>query len=111
MNDKTELQTEASATEGLSSTEGASLSDLLCDDDMTEFAQEVLILYFKKFGAKMTWQLEDDFCGTPPLFEMMLSMLGSWRRTPFFKALGILVDSGKVKYWLDSEQNVWYDLT
>ena len=30
MCDKTELQTEASATEGLSSTEGASLSDLLC---------------------------------------------------------------------------------
>ena len=30
MSDKTELQTEASATEGLSSTEGASLSDLLC---------------------------------------------------------------------------------
>lgn len=30
MNDKAELQTEESATEGLSSTEGASLSDLLC---------------------------------------------------------------------------------
>lgn len=30
MSDKTELQTEASATEGLSSNEGASLSDLLC---------------------------------------------------------------------------------
>lgn len=30
MSGKTELQTEASATHGLSSTEGASLSDLLC---------------------------------------------------------------------------------
>lgn len=30
MSDKTELQTEAISTDGLSSTEGASLSDLLC---------------------------------------------------------------------------------
>jgi len=38
MSDKTELQSEVSATECLSSTEGASLSDLLCRHDCAVFA-------------------------------------------------------------------------
>jgi hypothetical protein len=46
MNDKTGLQSEASATEGLSSTEGASLSDLLSFSDT-----ELLRLAAKSIGG------------------------------------------------------------
>jgi len=55
MNNKTELQTESSATEGLSSTEGASLSDLLCEDCGKNFTRTSDYLKQKRTDPLFKW--------------------------------------------------------
>jgi hypothetical protein len=57
MSDKTELQSETSATEGLSSTGGASLSDLLCwrpIDDEAKCGRKRLLSLLNEAGMRRT---------------------------------------------------------
>jgi len=78
--------------------------------EMVTFASKVLVEYFKKFGAQTPGDMEDNFCGEPPAFEMFMNIQGRWRESPFYPALGHLVDKGIVRYWVDDNKVVWYNL-
>jgi len=78
--------------------------------NMVFFAANCLVKYFELFGAKRPGEMEDDFCGKPGLFEMMSNIQGRWRASPFYPALGHLVDMDIVYYWTDDTGDVWYDV-
>lgn len=78
--------------------------------EMVAFAANCLAKYFEIFGAKRPGDLEDDFCGQPGMFEMMSNIQGRWRESPFYPALGHLVDMGIVYYWKDEHGDFWYDI-
>lgn len=78
--------------------------------EMVSFAEECLSKYFKQFGAKRPGDLEDDFCGEPGIFEMMSNIQGRWRSSPFYPALGRLVDKQLLQYHQDEAGDVWYSI-
>ena len=77
-------------------------------DALVALCEKWLLEYLVAFGSKRPGDLEDDFCGEPGMFEMMSSLQGRWRASPFYPALGRLIDKGKVRWWLDDESTVWY---
>lgn len=77
MNDKTELQSEVSATQGLSSTVGASLSDSLCVADYIERVEDKSCpymkrakVYFKNGRSLSVIQGKGSYGGDAGLFEI-----------------------------------------
>jgi hypothetical protein len=77
---------------------------------MVTFAEKCLLEYFAQFGPKRPGDLEDDFCGEPGMFEMMSNFQGRWRSSPFYPALGRLVDKQQVQYRQDETGGIWYSL-
>lgn len=80
-------------------------------DAMVSFAEECLYAYFKEFGPKRPGELEDDFCGCPSTVEILTNFQGHWRESPFYPALGHLVDKKIVYFWIDESGDIWYDIT
>lgn len=78
--------------------------------EMVAFAEECLLKYFERFGPKHPGDLEDDFCGEPGLYECMTNLQGRWRSSPFYPALGRLVDKQQVQYRQDETGDIWYSL-
>ncbi len=78
--------------------------------EMVDFAEKCLLWYFKIFGKKRPGDLEDDFCGEPETAEFLLNPQGRWRSSPFYPALGRLVDKGLVTYCLDDDMDFWYSI-
>ena len=79
-------------------------------NEMVELAEQMLIQYFSEFGSKRPGDLEDDLCGGAGFEGIFDTPLGNWRKSPFYPALGRLVDKEKVKYWTDENHIVWYAL-
>ena len=76
--------------------------------EMVDFAEECLLKYFEIFGEKRPGDLEDDFCGYPGDLECRMNPQGRWRDTPFYPALGRLVDKGTVSFEIDDDGDIWY---
>lgn len=77
-------------------------------DAMVTLAEKWLLEYFAAFGPRRPGDLEDDFCGEPGIYEVMTNMQGRWRDSPFYPALGRLIDKGLLRWWQDVENDVWY---
>ena len=77
-------------------------------DVMVALAENWLIEYFTTLGARRPGDMEDDFCGTPTMGEMMVNAQGRWRQSPFYPALARLVDKGAVRFWKDDDDDFWY---
>lgn len=69
---------------------------------MQTLAEKWLEEYFSDGVARRPGDMEDDFTGQWSL------ALENWRTTPFFKALGTLVDEGKIHFGRDEKGVVWY---
>lgn len=90
----------------------------LKDGDVTHFsseaminlAEQMIVQLISESGPKRPGDLEDCLCGGQNLASW-LSPLENWRNSPFYPALARLVDSDKVKYWIDNDGIVWYGLT
>jgi hypothetical protein len=80
-------------------------------DAIVTLAEKWLHEYFTAFGPKRPGDLEDDFCGQPSIFEMMSDLQGRWRESPFYPALGRLIDKGLVRWRRAENGEVWYALT
>jgi hypothetical protein len=80
-------------------------------DAMVTLAEKWLHEYFAAFGPKRPGDLEDDFCGEPGMLEMMDSLQGRWRNSPFYPALARLIDKGVVRWWQADDGDIWYALT
>lgn len=77
---------------------------------MVELAKKWLLEYFADGSAKRPGDLEDDFCGEPGIGEMLVSMQGRWRESPFYPALGHLVNDGKIVFEVANDGDVFYAL-
>lgn len=77
---------------------------------MVTLAEKWLLEYFAAAGPRQPGELEDDFCGEPPLLEMLMNTQGRWRSSPFYPALARLVDKGKLRWWKDGDGIIWYSL-
>ena len=80
-------------------------------DALITLAEKWLLEYLMSFGPKRPGDMEDDFCGKPGILEMMSNMQGRWRASPFYQALARLIDKGKVCWWKDEDDTVWYKPT
>lgn len=69
---------------------------------MQKLAEKWLEEYFSDGVARRPGDMEDDFTGQWSL------TLENWRTTPFFKALGCLIDGGKIHFGRDENGVVWY---
>jgi hypothetical protein len=80
-----------------------------CHTDAAIEAAELDVLgYLLTHGEQRPGDLEDHFCGEPTDIEVMCDMLGRWFRSPYFPALGRLVDRGEVTWRCDESGDVWY---
>lgn len=77
---------------------------------MIVLAQAWLLEYFSDGRTYKPSDFDEDFLGKvgATYTDMSKGVVGfseyAWNRTPFFAALGDLVDSGKVIYWIDYDE-------
>ena len=79
-------------------------------DAVIKAAEDDLLLYFTEHGRQCMGAIEDRFCGEPSSLEILTDTLGRWYGSPYFPALGRLVDRGEVMWVRDGAGNVWYGL-
>lgn len=80
-------------------------------DAMVNLAEKWLLEYFTTFGDRRPGDLEDDFCGGRCTFVLaLIGQPSAWSNTPFFPALGRLVDKGFVRCYTAEDGDIFYSL-
>ncbi len=71
-------------------------------DKLHEAAKQFLLVYFSDGRERVPSDFDDEIIGGMD-FDIFTLGKPRWNRTPFLKALGDLVDEGKIKYWMTEE--------
>jgi len=79
---------------------------------MIDLAKNWLVDYFSDGETRQPSDFDEDFLGGLDVHGTVLTQftgypLFSWDKTPFFEALGELVEEGNISHWIEGEAHFY----
>ena len=73
-------------------------------------AKVFLLIYFSDGKERNPSNFDEEILGRFDILSVVYGDIPQWNNTPFFYALGKLVDENKIKHRQDSDGCHWYKL-
>lgn len=73
-------------------------------------AKKWFLEYMEDGEVRMPSDFDEDFLGGLDITGTFGVTAMAWDKTPFYRVLGDLVESGEIKYWVDDSGNHCYQL-